>query len=280
MRRFDLKFGPDLLATVPSEPGVYRFVDAADTVVYVGKAADLRRRLTQYRNAGTTRRGRKPHRIMKDAVALLWETFPTDLDASLEEVRLIQRLRPRHNIASAYEFLYPYIGLRADSLALHSRKRDLTLVLTSKPDLFPELRMHGAYRSRETVALGFFAAVRLLRHLAHQEPKARVKALVARDEHALPVALRRVPDELIGGLEALLRGQSTDVLGELAVGLLEVPSARAKASEVQADVDLVTTFFHEEAKPLRRVVEATAFAHWPVPQTERDPLFLRFRAAT
>lgn len=278
MRRFDLKFGPDFLATVPSEPGVYRFLDAADEVVYVGKASDLKRRLTQYRNAGTTRRGRKPHRIMKDAVSLAFETFPTELDASLEEVRLIQRLHPRHNVASAYEFLYPFIGLMSVRPARWSRTRDLALVLSSRPELFPELAFHGCYRGRETVALGFFALTRLLRHLGHQEPRARWRSFAERDPHARVIGLRRLPEDLIPGLAPLLEGRSLELVADLAVRLLEVPSACARADEVQADLDLVATFFGDEARPLREAIEATAFPTWPVTQAARDPLFLRFRA--
>ena len=56
MRTFDRKFGADFLAGVPLEPGTYRLYDAAGTLIYVGKAGNLRRRLAQYRTAGRQRR--------------------------------------------------------------------------------------------------------------------------------------------------------------------------------------------------------------------------------
>ena len=52
MRLFDQRFGVDFLAGVPTAPGVYRFLDAAGALLYVGKAGSLRRRLAQYRTAG------------------------------------------------------------------------------------------------------------------------------------------------------------------------------------------------------------------------------------
>jgi excinuclease ABC subunit C len=277
MRRFDLKFGPDFVAQVPSAPGVYRFFDAAGAVVYVGKAKDLKRRLGQYRNAPRTRRGRKPRAIVKDAVELSFEVLPTELDASLEEVRLIQSLRPRHNVASAYEFLYPFVGMRElDGPGLGHC--ELQLVLTSRIELYPEFEPFGVFRSRETVALAFFGLLRLLRHLAHREPRRRVRAESERDEHSIVVGLRRVPRALLGPCRALWRGESFELGAELALRLLERASARAKPKEVQEDLEALRTFFDEEAAPLRRAIEATGFGAWPVPQKERDPLFLRHRA--
>ena len=275
MRRFDAKFGPELLATVPSEPGVYRFVDVHDEVVYVGKAGDLKRRLTQYRNAGTTRRGRKPHRIMKDAARLEWQVCASELEASLEEIRQIQRLKPRHNIALAFDFLYPFVGVAARPTI--GRKVELDLVLSSRPDLFPELVFFGVYRSRETTALGLLALSRLFSAVGHLDKIHAKRALGGRDEHAIVTGARRVPEAFVTPLHALLRGESVALLPEVMVELLERPSATARATEIQADVDLVAAFFKEECEPLRRVITATGFADYPVPQAERDALFLRYR---
>ena len=52
MRLFDEKFGARFLATVPSVPGVYRFLDATGVLLYVGQSANLRRRLGQKEDAG------------------------------------------------------------------------------------------------------------------------------------------------------------------------------------------------------------------------------------
>jgi hypothetical protein len=277
MKRFDAKFGPELLDEVPSAPGVYRFLDAAGEVLYVGKAKDLRRRLAQYRNAGPSRRGRKPRAIVKEAVSLTWEVLPTELDASLEEVRLIQQLRPRQNVASAFAFLYPFVGLREVGPA-NLPFCELRLVLSARADLFPEYDHHGVYRSRETVALAFFGLLRLLRHLAHQEPRRVTAAEEARDPHATVLALRRVPRAILLPLSRFLAGLDDALLPDLALRLLEKPSARAKREEVQSDLDALTAFYRDEASLLRQAITATDYATYPVPQTERDPLFLRYRA--
>jgi len=270
-RRFDAKFGDELLAEVPRAPGVYRFLDAQGEVVYVGKAKDLRRRLSQYRVA-RGRRGKKPRLVVSDAVGLVWETCASELDAAITEVRLIQGLRPRHNVASAYDFLYPYIGTRGSGHAWR-------LCLTTRPELFPEYGFHGAFRSRETTALAFFSLVRLMKHVAHVEPRARVADESARDEHTSIIALRQVPERLPASWAPFFRGERRDAAGDLALRLLERASARHRAKDVEADLEALGRFFDEEAAPLREAIAATGFGAWPVPQGERDPLFLRWRAS-
>jgi hypothetical protein len=63
-KQFDRKFGADLLRDLPAEPAVYLFKAEDGTVLYAGKAKNIRRRLASYRNA--TRR--KAHRKMRTLV--------------------------------------------------------------------------------------------------------------------------------------------------------------------------------------------------------------------
>ena len=273
MRHFDKKFGPEFLATVPAEPGVYRFFDDAGVVVYVGKAKNLRRRLTQYRMAGPGRRGKKPRMLVKEATSIEWEVFPTELDACLAEVRLIQDLRPRQNIASAFAFLYPLIGVQ-------TQRDTLRFCYTTSPDLFPGYTFHGAFRSRDTTGEAFFALMRLLRWVGHPEPRRSLGGEDQRDEHSYVFGFRRLPGAHATAWNAFFRGEHDVVIADLACKLLERPSARAKAHEVQTDLRSLRCFFQEEAEMLRRAVTELGFAPWPVPQTERDPLFLRFRAGS
>jgi excinuclease ABC subunit C len=58
VRLFDRKFGAGFLDEVPAAPGVYRFHDADGALFYVGKAANLRRRLGQYRLTGRRKKER------------------------------------------------------------------------------------------------------------------------------------------------------------------------------------------------------------------------------
>ena len=72
MRLFDQKFGAGFLGGVPTQPGVYRLYDEAGALVYVGKAANLRRRLGQYRTAGRKKRERKRRALVKATMRIAW----------------------------------------------------------------------------------------------------------------------------------------------------------------------------------------------------------------
>src|SRR5688500_14501871 len=98
-RAFDRKLGEAFLATVPRSPGVYRIPDAAGAVVYVGKAVNLRRRLSQYRNATRRKKHRKMRVIVRDAASIVFEPCATELEAELREAELIRDLCPKWNVA-------------------------------------------------------------------------------------------------------------------------------------------------------------------------------------
>lgn len=278
MRLFDQRFGVDFLAGVPTAPGVYRFLDAAGALLYVGKAGSLRRRLAQYRTAGRKKNERKRRALVKAAATITWEVCASDLAASLTEIRLIQTLRPRRNVASAFPFLYPYIGIRVDG-------RETFFCLTTGPEAFPSFELHGAFRSRDATGEAFHALARLLRFVGHPIPRARQRIIgetayssAAAAVYSTVIGFRRLPVEASTGWSALLRGASREALESLALELLEHPGATARRAEIQEDLAAVALFFESEALALARARTATGYSRYPVPQGDRDLLFAEARA--
>ncbi len=99
-----------LVAGAPTTPGVYLFRDRNDTVLYVGKARDLRARLRSY-FAGDRQRP-----AVEGALGALerveWRELGSELEASLEELRLIRELRPPANARGGHP--QSYLERRAD----------------------------------------------------------------------------------------------------------------------------------------------------------------------
>jgi len=268
-RAFDRRLGDDFLATVPRVPGVYRVLDAQGAVVYVGKAVNLRRRLAQYRNATRRKQHRKMREIVKSAASIAFEPCATEFEAELREAALIRELRPRWNAAMAFSFLYPLIGLGTTDAGL------LSIALSSRPDERPELAWNGAYRSREITGGAFFALARLLGRLGHREKT----VLRARGARTYTFAYRRLPRGSVDAWTAFLRGEDRSALSSLVLALAEKPRARRDRAAVQADVDALDGFFRHEAHRLREACRRVGEGRWPVPQIDRDALFIRARRA-
>lgn len=265
MKTFDRKFGKALFESLPSAPGVYRWFAADGALIYVGKARNLRRRLGQYRNARRRRAHRKMRAIVADAARLEFEVCASDLEAQLRETELIQRHRPRWNVAGAFSFLYPLIGVRKDLSGLQ-------LCLVSRPEDAPDFSLHGAYRSRAMTERTFEALTELLRRVAHRLPARRIGRF-GRQE-----GFRGLPSEWVAELERFLRGESRGAMEALVLALVDAPaSARRDPRRIQEWLDSLRWFWRHEAEPLRLARERCEFAHYPVPQAERDPLFIRWR---
>jgi hypothetical protein len=131
---------PEALASLPASPGVYRFLDEAGEVLYVGKSVNLRARVISY-FAGEPRDG-KDRRLREEAAGLRAEDLGSEPEALLREQQLIRRHRPPLNIQRQVE---ERAGPRGDRL----------LVLPGPTPLRRTLIMirEGVLASRLTVGL-------------------------------------------------------------------------------------------------------------------------------
>jgi DNA polymerase III epsilon subunit family exonuclease len=116
-RKRNLAFG------APQQPGVYMFRDAHDQVLYVGRARDLRARLRSYF------RSERQRPAVEAALGALerveWRVLGSELEAALEELRLIRELRPPANARSARPDRYVYLRRRGDSVVCSAHPGEL-----------------------------------------------------------------------------------------------------------------------------------------------------------
>ena len=96
--------------TLPTDPGVYQYCDKNNTVIYVGNAINLIRRVSSYftkvhDNVKTRILVKKIHRMEHIVV-------PTEVDALLLENNLIKKYRPRYNILLKDDKTYPWICIK------------------------------------------------------------------------------------------------------------------------------------------------------------------------
>ena len=100
----------------PTSPGVYRMLNAAHDVLYVGKAKNVRKRLASYARAKAV----QPARILRMIAATVTVEIvstPTETEALLLEANLIKQLRPRFNVQLRDDKSFPYILITGDHWA-------------------------------------------------------------------------------------------------------------------------------------------------------------------
>ena len=101
----------ELLPTLPDQPGVYRFIDGEEEILYIGKAKNLKKRIASY--FGEKKDMRRKTRIMvRSAVRIEYTIVDTEQDALLLEATLIKKHQPRYNVALKNSRPYPYICIK------------------------------------------------------------------------------------------------------------------------------------------------------------------------
>ena len=272
VRAFDRKFGEEFLESVPASPGVYLVYDQQSELIYVGKAINLKRRLSQYRSTIRRKKYRRMHGIVREATRIEIQSAETHLDACLTETMLIQKHRPRWNIVGAYSFLYPLIGIR-------TANSNIEFCLTTNPEAIlrecPGFEFHGAFRSRRFTGNAFFGLMRLLRFIGHVNPSNYRKRI---PRYSYVVSFRRLAPKAAGDWSAFFKGESAHAMEELVLTLVESAGARRSPGKIQEYLDELRRFWRHEALTLAKARNATGYGEWPIPQEKRDLVFLTYSA--
>ena len=113
--------------TIPDSPGSYQFKDARGRVIYVGKAANLRQRLSNYFQAPHSLHPRT-RQMVETAESVEWTIVRNELEALMLEHALIQQHRPRFNVRLRDDKSYPFLAVTVDekwprAMVMRGRKR-------------------------------------------------------------------------------------------------------------------------------------------------------------
>jgi excinuclease ABC subunit C len=203
----------DYLRTLDGSPGVYRMLNAASEVLYVGKARNLKARVTNYtRPSGHSGR---IARMIHETASMMFLTTRTELEALLLEQNLIKQLKPRYNVLLRDDKSFPNI-------------------LISAEHPFPQIKKHRGKKSEKGAYFGPFASagavnrtlnqlqkVFLLRNCSDSMFESRTRPCLQYQikRCSAPCVAKITPEgygELVDDAQRFLEGKTTSVQADLA----------------------------------------------------------------
>ncbi|MBL8838137.1 MAG: excinuclease ABC subunit UvrC [Alphaproteobacteria bacterium] len=212
------------LLTMPGTPGVYRMLDARGNALYVGKARNLKKRVTQYLQLG--RMSNRLQRMVNETCSMEIVTTHTEVEALLLEINLIKRLAPRFNVLLRDDKSFPYIvvtgGHAFPRIAKHRGARE-------KQD-----RYFGPFASAGAVNQTLTALQRafLLRSCSDAVFASRTRpCLLYQIKRCSAPCVGRIDEaayaKLVDEASAFLSGRSHEVQGDLAKRMQAASEAMA-----------------------------------------------------
>ncbi len=225
------------LPTLDASPGVYRMLDQKGAVLYVGKARNLKARVSNYARPG----GHSPRieRMIRDTASMMFLTTRTETEALLLEQNLIKQLKPRYNVLLRDDKSFPNI-------------------LVAKDHAFPQIKKHRGKRSEKGSYYGPFASAGAVNRTLNQLQKVFLlrncsdATFESRTRPCLLYQIKRCSAPCVGHIseteyaglvsdaERFLQGRSTGVQEQLALqmeeasGALEFERAAALRDRIRA----------------------------------------------
>ncbi|MDO5705018.1 MAG: excinuclease ABC subunit UvrC [Paracoccus sp. (in: a-proteobacteria)] len=249
----------DYLRTLDSSPGVYRMLDGQGAVLYVGKARDLRARVSNYaRGHGHSAR---IARMIRETCSMMFLTTRTETEALLLEQNLIKQLKPRYNVLLRDDKSFPNI-----------------LVAKSHP--FAQIKKHRGAKSEKGDYYGPFASgmavnrtlnqlqrVFLLRNCTDSVFESRTRpCLMYQIKRCSAPCVGKITETeyaaLVADAELFLQGKSTRVQADLAAQMAEAAEAMEyeRAAALRDRIKALTAVQSVQAINPRSVPEADIVA--------------------
>ncbi|MEQ3671790.1 MAG: GIY-YIG nuclease family protein, partial [Pseudophaeobacter sp.] len=211
----------DYLKTLDASPGVYRMLDSESRVLYVGKARNLRARVSNYSRPGNSAR---IERMIALTARMMFLTTRTETEALLLEQNLIKQLKPKYNVL-----------LRDD--------KSFPSILVAKDHPFAQLKKHRGARKQKGSYFGPFAGAGAVNRTLNQLQKAFLlrdcsnAMFESRTRPCLQYQIKRCSAPCTGEIseeeyglavrdaERFLSGRSTKIQEELAAEMMKASEA-------------------------------------------------------
>ncbi len=119
----NIEYLKSLISVLPDKPGIYQFFDNSDTIIYIGKAKNLKKRVSSYFSKQHDQR--KTAILVRNIFDIKHMVVTTEQDALLLENNLIKKYQPRYNIRLKDDKSYPWICIKNEPFSRVFKTRDL-----------------------------------------------------------------------------------------------------------------------------------------------------------
>ena len=249
----------DYLRTLDSSPGVYRMLNAASEVLYVGKARNLKARVSNY--ARPQGHSARIARMIFETASMMFLTTRTETEALLLEQNLIKQLKPRYNVLLRDDKSFPNI-------------------LISSEHPFPQIKKHRGAKKEKGKYFGPFASagavtrtlnqlqkVFLLRNCSDAMFESRTRpCLQFQIKRCAAPCVGRISEvgygELVADAQRFLEGKSTTVQSDLATQMQAASEAMEfeRAAALRDRIKALTAVQSTQGINPRGVAEADVVA--------------------
>ena len=257
-----------ILQSLPEKPGVYRFFDEDGTILYVGKAKRLKRRVSSYFNK--EHESAKVRMLVKKIRDIQTTVVDTEWEALLLENSMIKQFKPRYNIMLKDDKSYPWIAI--------SKEEFPRVFSTRRPDS-ATMQLFGPYSSVKAMNV-------LLETIGDMFPLRSCRRLVQNDRPCMQYQLKRCPAPCCGLISKedyqkniqritdIIKGKRHEVINELKeemMGLAERWEFE-KASELKRRIEVLQHFIGKSVVVSTSITDLDVFGL----EEEEDCAYISF----
>ncbi len=289
------RLGDQFFKDLPDQPGIYRFLDSNDALLYVGKAKDLRNRVTSYTRIRGDRDPGRLVRMVRNTARITIQACATEEDALVAELDAIRTENPVYNRAGRHTRHYAFIDLlttdkQPGRVLIHlrlfegNRTPDEWLNGLKPPWRSARWETFGAFKGIRRTQAGFMGLARLLWAI-HNDLRSPLDwpPILRRDRRPDRGIILDLDGTAAGStatsqqraLRRLLRGTARSFIDQISNQVNSNARLRSMSGIFRQELDAVELFYERGPLRLRRAIRKLDLDDQPLPRNNVDQALIR-----